>query len=60
MTQGHIDREDAMLHALHPDDLEGNLRVGAKTVSDGKKPLTTKDPKEHFLKSQAQREIYHH
>src|SRR5690242_19887275 len=30
MTQGHIDREDAMLHAIHPDDLEGILRVGAK------------------------------
>jgi twitching motility protein PilT len=27
MTQGHIDREDAMLHAVHPDDLEGILRV---------------------------------
>ena len=31
MTQGHIDREDAMLHAIHPDDLEGILRVGAKS-----------------------------
>src|SRR5580765_3786519 len=30
MPQGHIDREDAMLHAIHPDDLEGILRVGAK------------------------------
>jgi twitching motility protein PilT len=30
MTQGHIDREDAMLHAIHPDDLEGILRVGTK------------------------------
>jgi twitching motility protein PilT len=30
MTQGHIDREDAMLHAIHPDDLEGILRVSAK------------------------------
>src|SRR5579864_8916365 len=30
MTQGHIDREDAMMHAIHPDDLEGILRVGAK------------------------------
>ena len=27
MAQGHIDREDAMLHAIHPDDLEGILRV---------------------------------
>ena len=27
MTQGHIEREDAMLHAIHPDDLEGILRV---------------------------------
>ncbi len=30
MTQGHIDREDAMLHAIHPDDLEGILRVPAR------------------------------
>ena len=30
MTQGHIDREDAMLHAIHPDDLEGILRVAPK------------------------------
>ena len=27
MAQGHIDREDAMLHAIHPDDLEGILRL---------------------------------
>ncbi|MGZ4873268.1 MAG: hypothetical protein ACXVK3_15860, partial [Candidatus Angelobacter sp.] len=30
MSQGHIDREDAMLHAIHPDDLEGILRVGVR------------------------------
>jgi twitching motility protein PilT len=30
MMQGHIDREDAMLHAVHSDDLEGILRLGAK------------------------------
>lgn len=30
LSQGHIDREDAMLHAIHPDDLEGILRVGAR------------------------------
>jgi twitching motility protein PilT len=30
MAQGHIDREDAMLHAIHPDDLEGILRVGTR------------------------------
>lgn len=30
MAQGHIDREDAMLHAIHPDDLEGILRVAAR------------------------------
>ncbi len=30
MVQGHIDREDAMLHAIHPDDLEGILRVGTR------------------------------
>jgi len=30
MSQGHIDREDAMLHAIHPDDLEGILRVPAR------------------------------
>ncbi|HWF05030.1 MAG TPA: hypothetical protein VHA06_15170, partial [Candidatus Angelobacter sp.] len=30
MAQGHIDREDAMLHAIHPDDLEGILRVTPK------------------------------
>jgi twitching motility protein PilT len=30
MAQGHIDREDAMLHAIHPDDLEGILRLGAR------------------------------
>jgi Tfp pilus assembly pilus retraction ATPase PilT len=32
MSQGHIDREDAMLHAIHPDDLEGILRVNARRV----------------------------
>lgn len=26
VTQGHIDRDDALLHALHPDDLEALLR----------------------------------
>jgi twitching motility protein PilT len=30
MAQGHIDREDAMLHAIHPDDLEGILRVAVR------------------------------
>ena len=30
MSQGHIEREDAMLHAIHPDDLEGILRLGAR------------------------------
>jgi twitching motility protein PilT len=30
MQQGHIDREDAMLHAIHPDDLEGILRVSPR------------------------------
>jgi twitching motility protein PilT len=30
MAQGHVDREDAMLHAIHPDDLEGILRVSPK------------------------------
>jgi twitching motility protein PilT len=30
MTQGHIDREDAMLHAFHPDDMEGILRISAR------------------------------
>lgn len=30
ISQGHIDREDAMLHAIHPDDLEGILRVAAR------------------------------
>jgi len=30
MVQGHIDREEAMLHAFHPDDLEGILRLGAR------------------------------
>ena len=30
MAQGHIDREDAMLHAIHPDDLEGILRVAPR------------------------------
>lgn len=30
MAQGHIEREDAMLHAFHPDDLEGILRVPAR------------------------------
>ena len=27
MAQGHIDREEAMLHAIHPDDLQGILRM---------------------------------
>ena len=26
VAQGHIDRDDALLHALHPDDLEALLR----------------------------------
>lgn len=30
LAQGHIDREDAMLHAIHPDDLEGILRLGTR------------------------------
>lgn len=30
MSQGHIEREDAMLHAIHPDDLEGILRLGTR------------------------------
>src|ERR1700743_209187 len=30
MAQGHIDREDAMLHAFHPDDLDGILRIGGR------------------------------
>jgi twitching motility protein PilT len=30
MSQGHIDREEAMLHAFHPDDLEGILRSAAR------------------------------
>ncbi|HZS27284.1 MAG TPA: PilT/PilU family type 4a pilus ATPase [Candidatus Angelobacter sp.] len=30
MSQGHIEREDAMLHAIHPDDLEGVLRLSAR------------------------------
>jgi twitching motility protein PilT len=30
LAQGHIDREDAMLHAIHPDDLEGIIRLGAR------------------------------
>jgi twitching motility protein PilT len=30
MTQGHIDREEAMLYAFHPDDLEGILRLPRK------------------------------
>jgi Tfp pilus assembly pilus retraction ATPase PilT len=30
MAQGHIEREDAMLHAIHPDDLEGILRLGVR------------------------------
>jgi twitching motility protein PilT len=27
VAQGHISREDALLAAIHPDDLEGNLRA---------------------------------
>ncbi len=27
VAQGHISREDAMLAAIHPEDLEGNLKV---------------------------------
>ena len=27
VAQGHIDRDDALLYALHPDDLEAILRA---------------------------------
>jgi len=27
LIQGHIDREEAMLHALHPDDVDAMLRA---------------------------------
>jgi twitching motility protein PilT len=30
MSQGHIDREEAMLHAIHPDDLQGILRISTR------------------------------
>jgi twitching motility protein PilT len=30
LSQGHIEREDAMLHAIHPDDLQGILRMPAR------------------------------
>jgi len=26
VAQGHIDREDALVHALHPDDVDALLR----------------------------------
>ena len=31
IAQGHIDREDAMLHAIHPDDQERILRVAVRS-----------------------------
>ncbi len=31
LAHGHIDREEALLHALHPDDVDAMLRARSRT-----------------------------